>query len=195
MNRNMLLAFVLAVGFYTVWLKWIERKYPRAKTDKAVAAQLAAAPAAKAAAPETTPAAPQAKAPVQAAQKTEFKPLSQPEIEALAAQLPSTPEGAITFTSGKATMLFNPDGAGITSFQYQGPVATAELIPQGHPGFFSTLPGLRFSLKERSGNRIAFSAELAKGVTLEKSFNWDPDGVGTLEITARNASKTPFSIP
>lgn len=195
MNRNMLLAFVLAVGFYTVWLKWIERKYPRAKTDKAVAAQTAAAPAAKPAALSPKAAAPQATAAHIPAPKTDFKPLSQPEIEALAAQLPSSPEGAITFTSGKATMLFNPDGAGITSYQYQGPVATAELIPQGHPGFFSTLPGLRFHLKERSSNRIAFSAELAKAVALEKTFTWNPDGVGTLEITARNGSNASFSLP
>ncbi|HOX22475.1 MAG TPA: hypothetical protein PLL10_03350, partial [Elusimicrobiales bacterium] len=29
MNRNMFLAFVLAIASYFVWLKWMEHKYPR----------------------------------------------------------------------------------------------------------------------------------------------------------------------
>ena len=191
MNRNMLLAFVLAVGFYTVWLKWIERKYPRAEAGKTVAAQTANAPAAKAAQTAKTSAA------APAPQKTEIKPLSRQEIEAQAAQPQNATahEGAIPFTAGKATMLFDLDGASISSYQYQGPVGTAELIPQNRPGFFSTLPGLRFKLKERAENRISFEASLAKDVTLEKTFVWNPDGVGELQITARNASKAAVNLP
>lgn len=195
MNRNMLLAFILAVGFYTVWLKWIEHKYPNAgRHAKSAVAQTAAQeprkPQAMAAAPapESKPDAAPAKA----------KLLSQDEIQAQAAasDAPESVRDAIPFSAGNANILFNPDGAGIASFQYRGPVATAELIPHSQPGFFSTMPGLVFTVKERTEDRITFQARLDRDVTVEKTFAWSAgEGLNTLEITARNASKTPYSLP
>jgi hypothetical protein len=41
----LLLAFILAIGFYSVWLKWVEHKYPRQQTAPAAVAAQSAAPA------------------------------------------------------------------------------------------------------------------------------------------------------
>jgi len=166
MNRNLFLAFTLSVIVYVGWFMWVEKTQPRRPQAQTQ----------KSVQPVMAKAAPELKA---------APPVPQTAFSAAPDNL-RTPE---------ADMTFSPKGAALTGYKFYGPVGTAELVHSTEPGFFSTMPELAFSLKEKQDKLITFSASPQKGVEVLKTYKWDGGGLNSLEISVVNNTKKPIVWP
>lgn len=162
MQKNLILALALSFLVYMFWFSWVEKRY--------------------AARPQTVPV---------AAQKPSAadKPGGTAQIPADTAEWNTR---SLELAIPKGTVMLHPEGAGITSFLFNGPLGQVELVPSPKPGFFSTWPETVFRAAERTDNSAAFTARLPGGIVIRKTFTWDAGGgINTLEIKASNPSGKP----
>ncbi len=90
---------------------------------------------------------------------------------------------------GKAKLKVNPDGAGITSWQYPEPLGMVELVQYPTPGFFAAFSNLKFTQNPKAPN-LTFVARRQDGLEVAKEFIPGIEGkkVPELQITLTNTS-------
>jgi YidC/Oxa1 family membrane protein insertase len=170
MDRNLVLAVVLSGAVYLGWFKYLEHRYPPPEVP-AGAATGAAAPA---------PAAP----------ATEIKP-SRPEPTARARGR----EGAKAYDIGQVSVLVQPFGAGLVSYEYPGPLGRVELVSDPDPGYFAAWPDVEFKAVGTDPHWPVFEARLPSGVVVRKEFLFsEQDALKTLRFTFTNPGKAPAAL-
>ncbi|HUT85368.1 MAG TPA: membrane protein insertase YidC [Elusimicrobiales bacterium] len=177
MSKNLILAFVLSVVIYTFWSKFLQKKYPEHYQDKAQSV---------------------------AVQKPGEQPQSEFAVKQVSGQVNSTEAfkdnsvvgKTIPFSLKNASVIFSTKGAGISSFNYKGPVEISELVFYSEPGFFSTMENVNFKLKKKSENFISFYAKPSRGISITKSYKWDREGgLNKLTISISNNTKKLIQFP
>ena len=196
MQKNLILAVVLSALVYIGWYSYIGKKLPQPPAKTAAADVRPAAQAAGAAAQ------PRGSSAERAAQLEEAKALLA-EAEAQAADIAAHPvppsadarKLLTAVTAGKASYTFFIPDASLASAVYEGPVAPVQLVPEPTRGFFrASLPG-KFELKSRTDSSVEFRARQG-AFEFTKRFTFSPDnGLGSLEITARNVTAAPQTLP
>lgn len=168
MDRNLVLAVVLSGAVYLGWFKWLEHKYPpQAPPEVSTAAGSSAAPA-----------------------PAELKG-PEPERPSRARGL----EGAKAYRIGEVSILVQPFGAGIVSYEYPGPLGRVELVANADPGFFAAWPEVEFKPVGSDPLWPAFEGRLPGGVAVKKEFVFaEQDGLKTLRFTFTNPGKAPAAV-
>ncbi|MFH1619456.1 MAG: membrane protein insertase YidC [bacterium] len=189
MQKNLVLALLLSAGVYIGWYSWIEKQYGSSRRQQPSVPQSANIQTAPA--PLSFSGDPSGTAPGTA---------QTPEFSVTADALPPAPgwqSRAIEFKLPHADVLMHPDGAGIISFRYHGPMGPVELVPNLRPGFFSSFPGVFFEIAKKDRESVTFTGSLPSGLNVQKKFTWSPEGgLNSLEITLSNPlSRTVSPVP
>ncbi len=198
MQKNLILAVVLSSLVYIGWYSYIGKKLPQQPARAAAGAVQPAAAQAGGAAPAARSAASSADRQAQLAEAKALLAGAEAEAADIAAHpVPPSADARKLLTSvsaGKASYTFFIPDAALASAVYEGPVAPVQLVPDPERGFFrASLPG-RFELKARTADSAEFRARQG-AFEFVKKFTFSPDGLGTLEISARNVTAAPQTLP
>ncbi len=107
----------------------------------------------------------------------------------------SQPEELITFQSPTAKITFTSKGAGIKTFLFDDVLGDLDLTPYQGEGYFATLPQLDFAESQRTQDSITFSADLAAGVEMLKTYRFNENGINNLTITFNNKTGSEVTLP
>ncbi|MBI4346771.1 MAG: membrane protein insertase YidC [Elusimicrobia bacterium] len=110
---------------------------------------------------------------------------------------PKAPERLLDLTAPQAAVGFNPNGASIGSYRFQGPLGLVELVPAPAPGTFSTWPGLAFKpAAARWPHSSAFEAKHPDGFMVRKEFRFGARGeLNLLRVEFKNPERKPLDVP
>ena len=107
----------------------------------------------------------------------------------------SLPEELIHFQSPTAQITFSSKGAGIKTFLFDDVLGDLDLTPYKGEGYFATLPQLDFAESQRTQDSITFSADLAAGVEVIKTYRFNKNGINNLNITFNNKTSSDVELP
>lgn len=107
----------------------------------------------------------------------------------------SLPEELIRFEAPSAQITFTSKGAGIKEYLFEDVVGDVDLTPYKGEGYFATLPQLDFAEAGRTQDSITFTASLAAGVDVRKTYRFAQDGLGSLSLTFNNKTSSDVAVP
>ena len=107
----------------------------------------------------------------------------------------SLPEEMITFRAPTAQITFSSKGAGIKTFLFDDVLGDLDLTPYKGEGYFATLPQLDFTESQRTQHSITFSANLAAGVEMHKTYRFNENGINNVNITFNNKTGSDVELP
>ena len=107
----------------------------------------------------------------------------------------SLPEELIHFQSPTAQITFSSKGAGIKTFLFDDVLGDLDLTPYKGEGYFATLPQLDFAESQRTQDSITFSADLAAGVEVIKTYRFNENGINNLNIIFNNKTSSDVELP
>lgn len=96
------------------------------------------------------------------------------------------PEELFTLDLPQADVSFSSKGAGIKTFLFKDILGPVDLTPYQGEGFFATLPQVDFTQTSRTGDAISFAGEIVPGVSVEKTYQREDDGLYRLSVTFHN---------
>lgn len=111
------------------------------------------------------------------------------------AKVSTRPEELIRFDAPSARITFTSKGAGIKEYLFEDVVGDVDLTPYKGEGYFATLPGLDFREARRSKDSITFTADLAAGVELRKTYRFNENGINNLNLLFNNKTGADVSLP
>jgi YidC/Oxa1 family membrane protein insertase len=176
MNKNLFTAIALCLVIYIGWATWVEKNYGGKTAPK----------------PRAENTLPQRTSIGNAAHQSTISPST---VKMSSPANAKVEMALIPFKTPHAAVLFNPRGAGISSYRFFGPVYESELVPDGDPGFFATMSDVDFAVKGQTADAITFAAEPSPGLSIEKTYTWPKDGLGRIEITVENKTKNSVELP
>ncbi len=120
-----------------------------------------------------------------------------PAADALVAKVAysSAPEELIVFQAPTAQITFSSKGAGIKEFLFKDTLGDVNLTPYKGEGYFATLPKVDFRELRRTQESITFTASLATGVELQKTYRFGPQGLNGLDMLLRNKTAQTVTVP
>ena len=122
--------------------------------------------------------------------------MAETEISPVAKVQPSSaPEELIVFQAPTAEITFSSKGAGIKKFLFHDTVADVDLTPYQGEGYFATLPKLDFREVRRTQDSITFTANLAAGVELVKTYSFGENTINGLTLNLKNNTAQPVTLP
>lgn len=110
---------------------------------------------------------------------------------------PKAPERLVDLTAPQASVGFNPQGASLGSYRFQGPIGLVELVLASAPGYFSTWPDLAFEpAAARWPHSAAFEAKHPAGFSVRKEFRFGQRGeLNLLRVEFKNPERKPLDVP
>lgn len=105
------------------------------------------------------------------------------------------PEELITFQTPAAQITFTSKGAGIKEYLFKDVLGDVNLTPYAGEGYFATLPKTDFREAKRTQNSITFTADLAAGINMEKTFTFEQNGINHLQIALVNKTTKEVTLP
>lgn len=102
--------------------------------------------------------------------------------------LSAKPEELTTLSLPQADITFSSKGAGIKTYLFKDVLGPVDLTPYTGEGYFATLPQVDFAESARTSNSITFVGDLSAGVTAEKKYSVDENGIASVALTFYNKS-------
>lgn len=96
------------------------------------------------------------------------------------------PEELVVFQAPTAQITFSSKGAGIKEFLFKDSLGDVNLTPYPGEGYFATLPQVDFREAHRTQDSITFSADIAAGVEMTKTYQFNDNTINTLTISLHN---------
>lgn len=107
----------------------------------------------------------------------------------------SQPEELISFQAPSAQITFTSKGAAIKEYLFKDVVADVNLTPYKGEGYFATFAQADFRESKRTHDSITFTASLAPGVEINKTYRFGENGLGGLDVELANRTKTDVTVP
>ncbi len=105
------------------------------------------------------------------------------------------PEELTKFDAPSARITFTSKGAAIKTYLFKDVIGDVDLTPYKGEGFFATLPQLDFAESKRTQDSITFTADLAAGVQLSKTYQFTENGINKLSLSIDNKTKSEITTP
>ena len=105
------------------------------------------------------------------------------------------PEELFVFQAPTAKITFSSKGAGIKEFLFKDSLGDVNLTPYKGEGYFATLPQVDFRETNRTRHSITFSGDIANGVEIEKTYQFNDNTINNLVITFKNHTEQDIALP
>ena len=99
------------------------------------------------------------------------------------------PEEFISLALPHADVTFSSKGAGIKTYSYKDILGPVDLTPYPGPGYFATLPDVDFVEYARTQDSITFVGDVIPGVSVQKTYRLQENGLAELTMTFRNRTQ------
>ncbi len=96
------------------------------------------------------------------------------------------PEELFTLRLPQADVTFSSKGAGIKTYLFKDGLGTVDLTPYTGEGYFTTLPQVDFTESARTQNSITFTGDIIPGLSVQKTYTFENDGINHLALTFHN---------
>ena len=105
------------------------------------------------------------------------------------AQSSQKPEELTTLSLPHADVTFSSKGAGIKTYLYKDVLGPVDLTPYDGAGYFATLPDVDFVEYARTRDSITFTGDIIPGVSVQKTYRLEPNGLAELTLTFDNRTQ------
>ena len=105
------------------------------------------------------------------------------------------PEELTTLHLPQADVTFSSKGAGIRTYLFKDILGPVDLTPYKGEGYFATFANADFTETVRTANSITFEADLAKGLTVSKKYQFEENGINHLTVTLHNQTEKTLNLP
>lgn len=118
------------------------------------------------------------------------------QASATPAQPAATPqaEELITLSLPHADVTFSSKGAGIKTYLFKDKLGPVDLTPYKGEGYFATFPQVDFAEMARTQDSITFRGQIAPGVTVEKNYRLQEDGLAQLSLSVHNTTAAAVNL-
>ncbi len=122
---------------------------------------------------------------------------STPQIKVKTSAQDSIPQEEILYTLElkEADVVFSSKGAAIKNFDFKDVIEKINLTPYGGVGYFATMPELNFNKVEDASVDMAFEAEVANALKVNKTYVFSKDGgLNKMSLKVKNISERNLDV-